>query len=362
MIQNSGKLSTYFSIGGNASPADADLICLAVDPKNPGTPLEYAAAINQISSECLIYGEMIPKGSEKEFLNFSNPQPRLPKISVRGWDILSIGDLAEKLEMEIQLLQTFRKQIKDEMELYPRDMVSIIKGSYRLKQGPFWQFLKLAWSEIHEDWKEIYLHRMTTFDWNIFQFKIHQLFAKALFRFRQKQKELFKTTFQLRLRHLKHALKEGLETKKKILVAANQAFFIPSPHLTGEEYDISKFLSFLSLHKVAILTSAKSSLIPPYFLPPSPPLSIKSVETKKDVQVYVKEEQDTLNSQEWKPSSPHLDELDFRDVSAYCASSEYPEELKAEIKIYPLHFPSKKIACPTPLKKVSSVSLDILNL
>ena len=358
MIQNSGKLSTYFSIGGNASPADADLICFAVDPKNPGTILEYAAAINEIGCDCLIYVEMIPKGSEKEFLNFLNPEPWLPKITVRGWDILSMGDLAEQLENQIQLLQTFRKQINDEMELHPKDKVSIIKGSYRLRQGPFWLFLKLAWSEIHEDWKEIYYHQITPVDWDTFQFKIQQLFAKAIFRFRQKQRNLFKTTFQLRLRHLKHAIKEGLETKKKVLVTANQAFFIPSPHLTGEEYDISKFLSFLSRRKVAILTSTKSSLSPPHFLPPSPLLSIPSLEAKDRDQRKVEEEQDALNSQELRPSSPHLDELDIRDISTSCG---YPEELEVEIKIYPLHFPSQKIACPAPLKKVSATSLGLMN-
>lgn len=109
--------------------------------------------------------------------------------------------------------------------------------------------------------------------------------------------------------------------------------------MTGEEYDISKFLSFLSCRKVAILTCAKSSLIPPYFLPPSPRLSIKSLETKKSEQVNVEEEQDTLNSQEWRPSSPHLRELDIRDISA---SSGYPEELEVEMRIYPLNYPRKK--------------------
>lgn len=224
MIQNNRILSTCFSIGGNASPADADLICFAVDPKNPGTLLEYAAVINQIGCDCLIYGEMIPKGSEKEFPNFLSSQPLLSKINVLGWDILSMGDLAEQHEKDIQLLQNLRKQIKDEMELHPRDKVSIIKGSYRMKHGPFWQFLNLAWPEIHEEWNEIYHHQMTTFDWDIFQFKIHQLLAKALFRFRQKQRELFKTTFQLRLGHLKQALIEGLESKKRSLSLPTKLF------------------------------------------------------------------------------------------------------------------------------------------
>lgn len=235
--------SSYFNMIGNVPFDEAEVVCIADNPGCSMHSQERLTVIQRVGFEALILGEKIPYGE-----NLSVPQAGIfgqGEITLTGWDIPALYALTEDLEKELWELAALINCIKQAIRENQW-------GSFCVSNSPFVTLLRKISNDWVADRREI-VNLMFAGDRHRFLYRIEHVLTTAVVKHRIKRRVLFKSTFQVRLSHLKYAVEEGLKAKKKVVVSANGHFLIQNPFLKGEKYEIGGFESFLRERKFVIL-------------------------------------------------------------------------------------------------------------
>jgi hypothetical protein len=244
------EYSSYFNMLGNVPFDEAEIICIADNPGDSSHSQERLKVIQQVGLEALIFGEKIPVGEELRVplaTNFGRQE-----FSILGWDIPAMHVLVNDLDKELQKIYELRNCIKHLMN-------DNQWNSFRQAKGPFVTLLKKVSKDWRADWRET-VNLMFTGDMHNFLYRIEHVISQAIVQNRIKKRELFKSTFQIRLRHLKYAMKKGLKSKKKVVISANSNFLLQHPFLKDKRYECGKMESFLRKCKFVILFPKRHTL------------------------------------------------------------------------------------------------------
>lgn len=254
-------LFKYYNVSGNSITSQANVFCIAVETPACVSAGKLGIVIDQIGSEYLIYGELMQKG-EKRKLPFRLKSAPKKKVFLQGCDIPSMGILVETLEKRSEEIQKLKNAVS---ALKHEPPILAFRASLKKKKGPLWALFEKIAEDFPKDW-QVSLRKMTLLvEPREFAFRFAQFLTAALSENKRKQRELFEKTIQVRLRHFQSAIKEGLDTKKKVILIANHRLLIASQDVPQAEKDIAEFHRFLNDKKVVFLTSKQSSLQPPFF-------------------------------------------------------------------------------------------------
>lgn len=242
--------SNLFNIQGNMPLQEADVICVADVPSDPGIQAKNIMLIDRIWKDHLVLIEHVPAG--KELVVADEPSLDFEIVKkVTGWDLPDADKHVQETVTQEKVIGRFVSTMNEYVLLGKWREVVAASNEWK-------QFLALIPDRLNGAKEE--LVGLLAEPQSTFKERIFTIHASVKADWQSVLSKRFKETFQARLSSLEQTIDATLESNNKLIVCLPINFIVNNPQLVGKPFEIAGFRAFLQNKKHAVIVAKNSPL------------------------------------------------------------------------------------------------------
>lgn len=248
ITRTQNNYSQSHHIQGNTLLANADIVFVADFFTDLEIQHKNTVLVDQIWRDHRVVIEHLPLGQVREakshFNNFKY---------IYGWDLPDAETTVRECKAKEEILNNLLPIVEEAFtQTHWRDLI---------ESNPVWtNFLKLVPAKRTKAKQAV--ESLLNFAYLQVSFRkaLEDLLVKVKRDICNEMSNVYENTFQARLVCLQRAIEEALNSKQKLIVCLSADFVVRKPNFSGNQFEISHFLTFLKTRKYVIISAKNSSL------------------------------------------------------------------------------------------------------